>query len=57
MMDENDTTTDTNTDELELSTVGQVGKMTFSSLAAFAASKVADKLYDSAVRWNRARKS
>ncbi len=56
-MDETDTTTDTTTDELELSAVGQLGKMTFSSIAAFAASKVADKVYDSAVRWNRARKS
>lgn len=56
-MDENDTSSDTTTDELELSVVGQMGRLTFSSLVGFMASKAADRVYDGAVRAYRARRS
>lgn len=56
-MDVIDTSTDDTTDELDLSVVGQLGRLTFSSIAGFMASKAADRVYDSAVRAYRARKS
>lgn len=55
-MDEIDESTDVCAVE-ELPVVHQFGKLMFGSVAAFAANKLADRVYDSAVRAYRARKS
>lgn len=54
-MDETDETTETAVEDLPV--VHQFGKLMFGSVAAFAANKLADRVYDGAIRAYRARKS
>lgn len=54
-MDELDEGAETAVDDLPV--VHQFGKLMFSSVTAFAANKLADRIYDGAVRAYRARKS
>jgi hypothetical protein len=55
-MDEIDESAD-DTAVAELPIGHQLGKMLFGSIAAFGANKLADRVYDGAVRAYRARKS